>query len=379
MSAKTAHKDVGRETRGRYISSVDSIPQLSRAEKSELMEVAARFPFRANEYYLSLIDWDDPDDPIRKIIIPHPNELRSWGNIDVSDEESITVTRGLQHKYASTVLLLVTEMCGGFCRSCFRKRLFMENNREAGFDLDEAVDYISNHPEVNNVLITGGDPLVFSTSKLETIISAISKIEHVRIIRIGTKIPAFDPFRIIDDPSLPEMLRKYSLPGRRIHLMCHFDHPNELTDTSREGIKLMQQAGLICVNQSPISKGISDDPAVMAQLWNELSYMGIPQYYVFQNRPTVGNELFHIPLVKAYFSIEEARRRCSGLAKRAKYVMSHSTGKIEILGVDGNYIYMKYHRAKFSRDEQRFFVCHRDDDAYWLDQLEMIDSMQRTG
>lgn len=379
MSSKTAQKDVGRETRGQYVSYVDNIPQLSRTEKSELKEVAARFPFRANKYYLSLIDWNDPDDPIRKIIIPHSDELRTWGDLDASDERSITVTKGLQHKYASTVLLLVTEMCGGFCRYCFRKRLFMDDNRETGFDLDRAVDYISNHPEVNNVLITGGDPLVLSTSRLETIISAISKIEHVRIIRIGTKMPAFDPFRIIDDPSLPEMLGKYSLPDRRIHLMCHFDHPNELTDASREGIRLMQEAGLICVNQCPISRGISDNPAVMARLWNELSYMGIPQYYIFQNRPTAGNKPFHIPIVEAYFRIEDAKMRCSGLAKRVKFVMSHSTGKIEILGVDGNYIYMKYHRAKYYRDEQRLFVCFRDDDAYWLDQLELIDSVSRTG
>ncbi len=379
MTMKTACKDEGRVTRGKYVSNIDAIQQLSPTEKSEISNVTTRFQFRASKYYLSLIDWDDPDDPIRRIIVPHPNELQRWGDIDVSDESSVTVARGLQHKYASTVLLLVTEMCGGFCRFCFRKRLFMRGNNETRFDLDEAVKYISRHPEVNNVLITGGDPLILSTSKLEAIVSAISKIEHVRIIRIGTKIPAFDPFRIIDDPTLPQMLAKYSTPERRIHLMCHFDHPNELTDASREGIRIMQQAGVICVNQSPISRGISDDPEVMAQLWNELSYMGVPQYYVFLNRPTIGNKPFHVPIVEAYFLIEEARKHCSGLAKRAKFVMSHSTGKIEIVGVDGNYIYMKYHRAKYARDEQRFFVCHRDDDAYWLDQLEPIDSMQKTG
>jgi len=114
----------------------------------------------------------------------------------------------------------------------------------------------------------------------------------------------------------------------------------------------------------------------MAELWNELSYIGAPQYYVFQGRPTAGNKPFVVPIVEAYQKIEEAKRRCSGLAKRIKYVMSHASGKIEIVGLDNKYIYMKYHRARHRRNEGRFFVCHRDDNACWLDQLQPADNIR---
>ena len=111
----------------------------------------------------------------------------------------------------------------------------------------------------------------------------------------------------------------------------------------------------------------------MSKLWNELSYLGVPQYYMFQGRPTAGNEPFVVPIVEAYFKIEEAKLKCSGLAKRVRYVMSHESGKVEVVGVDRRFIYMKYHRAKHSRNEGRFFIFHRDDNAYWLDQLKPVN------
>jgi lysine 2,3-aminomutase len=267
----------------------------------------------------------------------------------------------------------VTESCGGFCRYCFRKRLFLSDIDEVTYDVYEGVEYIRNHPEVNNVLLTGGDPMFLSTARIKRILDALREIEHVKIIRIGTKMPAFNPYRFINDPELMRILKGHSHPDKRIYFMCHFDHPRELTGVCRESIRLLQQAGVICVNQNPILRGISDNPSVIAELWNELSYIGIPQYYVFQGRPTEGNEPFEIPIVEAYFKIEEAKKKCSGLAKRARYVMSHESGKIEIIGVDYNYIYLKYHRAKAAGDEQRLIVCYRDDQASWLDQLKPVD------
>jgi KamA family protein len=373
MTLTAAKTDVGRRKRNRYVLDVDDIPQLSPAEREEIRDVCSRFAFLSNEYYLSLIDWTDPDDPIRRLVIPCRQELTEWGSLDVSDEESITVRRGVQHKYATTVLLLVTEMCASFCRYCFRKRLFMAGNRETSCDVAEGIDYISRHPEVNNVLITGGDPMVLPTSRLRRILESLRAISSVRIIRIGTKMPAFDPFRFTDDPELLELIATHSRPDRRIYFVCHFDHPMELSKESRESIRVIQRAGAICVNQNPISRGISDDPAVMSELWNELSYIGVPQYYVFQNRPTIGNRPYRVPIVDAYFRIEEAKRKCSGLAKRAKYVMSHHSGKVEIVGVDDSFIYLKYHRAKHKEDEQRLMLCHRDDSAYWLDDLKPVE------
>lgn len=374
MTVKADHKTTGKGILPRYIFDVEDIPQLTDAEKAQLKEVTRFYAFRANEYYLGLIDWDDPADPIRRLVIPNVNELNEWGDLDACNESSITVRQGVQHKYASTVLLLVNEVCGSFCRYCFRKRIFMNGNDEATYDIDEGIEYIREHKEANNVLLTGGDPMVLPTHRLRKIISALREIEHVRIIRIGTKMPAFYPYRFINDPELMELFREYSLPDRRIYLVCHFDHPNELTPECHEGIRMVQEAGVICVNQNPIIRGVSDKPSVMTELWNELSYMGVPQYYVFQGRPTAGNEPFEIPIVEAYFKIEEAKRKCSGLAKRTKYVMSHESGKIEIAAVDNHYIYLHYHRAKNIADEQRFVVCHRDDDASWYDQLQPVNA-----
>lgn len=362
-----------KRTRARYILNIDRLTQLSEAERSRLREVARKYAFRTNDYYVSLIDWSDPNDPIRRLVIPHERELEEWGQLDASKEGKITVRKGVQHKYGSTVLLLVNEVCGAYCRYCFRKRLFMNDNDESTYDINPGLKYIREHPEVNNVLLTGGDPMILKTPKLEKIIATLREVDHVRIIRIGSKMPAFNPFRFLNDDTLMEMFRRYSKPDRRIYLMCHFDHPRELTPEAREAIHRVQAAGVICVNQNPIIRGISDDPEVMAELWNELSYMGISQYYMFQGRPTAGNEPYEVPIVEAYRKIEQAKKKCSGLAKRIKYCMSHESGKVEVIGVDHRHIYLKYHRAKHARDEQRLLVCHRDDEAYWLDQLKPID------
>lgn len=356
--------------RAKYILNIDRVSQLSPEEREKLKAVADKYAFRVNDYYLGLVNWDDPADPLRRLVIPDQSELAEWGALDASDEKAITVQRGVQHKYASTVLLLINEACGSYCRYCFRKRLFMNDNDEVNYDLSGGIQYINDHPEIDNVLLTGGDPLILQTPKIEELLGQLREIDHLKIIRFGTKMPAFNPFRFINDPDLLAALKRYSTPKKRIYFMLHFDHPNELTPESREGLRLLQETGVILINQSPIIRGISDDPDTMAKLWNELSYLGAPQYYVFQGRPTAGNSEFEVPIVESYFKIEEAKRQCSGLAKRLRYCMSHESGKVEILGVDDDYIYLKYHRAKDADNEQRIMVCLRNDQAYWLDQLE---------
>ena len=373
MSSSPPIKDgTEKRKRAKYILKIDKLPGLSDAERVKLKEVAKKFAFRTNDYYVSLIDWKDRNDPISRLVIPDERELNEWGILDASNEEAITVEKGVQHKYGTTVLLLVNEVCGAYCRYCFRKRLFMNDNDEVTYDISGGLEYIRNHPEVSNVLLTGGDPMILQTPKLEKIFASLREIDHLKIIRIGSKMPAFNPFRFTNDPALMELFKKYSTPEKRIYMMCHYDHPRELTAESREAVAMLIDAGVICVNQNPIIRGISDDPDVMAELWNELSYMGVPQYYVFQGRPTEGNEPFEVPIVEAYQKIEKAKKKCSGLSKRLKYAMSHESGKIEIVGVDERHIYLKYHRAKSARDEQRMIVCHRDDKAYWLDQLKPI-------
>lgn len=365
-----------KKRRARYILNLDKIPQLSEQERKDLKEVSKRYVFRANDYYLNLIDWDNPNDPIRQLVIPRAEELNEWGKLDASDEEAITVERGVQHKYDSTALLLVNEVCGAYCRYCFRKRLFMNDNDEVTYNIEPGLKYIREHKEITNVLLTSGDPMILQTPKLEKIFAALREIDHLKIIRIGTKMPAFNPFRFTKDDSLIELFKKYSTADKRIYMMCHYDHPVELTAESKEAIDKIISAGVICVNQNPIIGGISDDSKVMADLWNELSFMGVPQYYVFQGRPTAGNLVFEVLIVESYFKVEEAKKMCSGLGKRVKYVMSHESGKVEILGIDDRHIYLKYHRAKNIVDDQRLIICHRDDNAYWLDQLRPINGFE---
>ena len=354
----------------KYLTKLEQIPQLTESEREEMQKVNDKFVFRTNDYYQSLIDWDDPNDPIKRIIMPDVEELNEWGELDASNEEKYTKVHGLEHKYTSTALLLVNEVCAAYCRFCFRKRLFMNENDEVTKDISQGLEYIKNNKEINNVLLTGGDPLILSTSKLEPIIQQLREIDHVKIIRIGTKVPAFNPFRIINDPSLLEMFRKYSTAQKKIYIMAHFNHPRELTSQAIEGLNALMDSGVTLVNQTPMVKGVNDDPDVLAELFSKLSFIGVPPYYVFLCRPTLGNEAYSIPVEKGYEIFEKSRIRCSGLAKRARLVMSHESGKIEVVGMTDDQIFFKYARAANSEDNARFLAFYRNPDANWFDDYE---------
>ena len=351
----------------KYLTKLEQIPQLTESEREEMQQVNDKFVFRTNDYYQSLIDWDDPKDPIKRIIMPDVEELNEWGELDASNEEKYTKVHGLEHKYTSTALLLVNEVCAAYCRFCFRKRLFMNENDEVTKDISQGLEYIKNNKEINNVLLTGGDPLILSTSKLEPIIQQLREIDHVKIIRIGTKVPAFNPFRIINDPSLLEMFRKYSTAQKKIYIMAHFNHPRELTSQAIEGLNALMDSGVTLVNQTPMVKGVNDDPDVLAELFSKLSFIGVPPYYVFLCRPTLGNEAYSVPVEKGYEIFEKSRIRCSGLAKRARLVMSHETGKIEVAGMTDDQIFFKYARAANSEDNARFLIFNKNPDAMWFD------------
>ena len=369
------HEDApgkGRQ-RVKYVKKLAQLEHLTAEQRDRLGPVADRYVFRANDYYLGLIDWDDPHDPIRQLIIPREEELLEWGTLDASNEQAVTVAQGVQHKYTDTVLLLCNEVCGAYCRYCFRKRLFMDENDEATNDVSDGLRYIAAHPEVSNVLLTGGDPLLMSTRRLVEIFEALRGIPHVQVIRIGSKMPAFDPYRILNDTELQAAFRTYSTPTQRIYLMAHFDHPKELTDDAIRGIDTCIRNGIICVNQCPLIKGVNDDPAILAELYSKLSYIGCPPYYLFQGRPTAGNEPYEVPIVQGWSMFQTALTRGSGLARRARYCMSHETGKIEIVGINDEHMYLRYHQAKSQSDLGRFFVCRRNDQAYWMDQLEVLD------
>jgi L-lysine 2,3-aminomutase len=206
-----------------------------------------------------------------------------------------------------------------------------------------------------------------STRLLEGIIERVREIDHVKIIRIGSKMPAFNPFRIIDDPALPAMLEKYSTPERRIYVMCHFNHPRELTPEATKALAILQRAGVVTVNQTPLVAGVNDDPAVLAELFRKCSFVGVPPYYVFQCRPTLGNRLYSVHLERAYRVFEAAKSTVSGLAKRARFVLSHETGKLEVVALTRRLVIFKYHRAADAAMSGRVLVFGRNPAARWLD------------
>lgn len=358
----------------KYITSIDKVEGLSQEEKDKLRPITEKYVFRANDYYLGLINWDDPNDPIRKLVIPNEGELQEYGRWDASDEVTNYVVPGCQHKYRTTALLIVSEVCGSYCRYCFRKRLFRKDVKEAMADVTPGIEYIRQHPEINNVLLTGGDSLILATKKLRMIIEALREIDHVKIIRLGSKMPVFNPMRIYEDEELLDLIREYSTPEKRIYVMAHVNHPRELTPQALRAFEVLHQAGAIVVNQSPVLRGINDDPVVLGELLDKLSWAGVTPYYFFINRPVAGNSDFVLPLKDVYRIVEEAKARTSGLGKRVRLAMSHTSGKIEILAIENGKAYLKYHQ---SRDDEygKFMVLDCPDDATWFDDLPGSENM----
>ncbi|WP_127580387.1 KamA family radical SAM protein [Paenibacillus koleovorans] len=352
----------------KYITDIGKLTHIPESERNRLRAITDKFVFRVNDYYLGLIDWNDPDDPIRKLVIPNEEELLEYGRWDASDEDTNYVVPGCQHKYKSTALLLVSEVCGAYCRYCFRKRLFRNDVKESTADVEQGLDYIANHPEISNVLLTGGDSLILAASKLRSILHRLREIDHVRIIRLGSKIPVFNPMRIYEDDALLETIRAYSTPEKRIYVMCHINHPREITPEAVRGFQALHEAGAILVNQTPILRGINADPHILGELLDKLSWAGVTPYYFFINRPVAGNRSFVLPLREVYAIVEKAKSLTSGLGKRVRLSMSHTSGKIEILSIENGKAYLKYHQ---SRENQygKFMVLDCPEDAAWFDDL----------
>lgn len=352
----------------KYITDINKITEIPEHERQKLQQITDKFVFRVNEYYLKLINWNDPHDPIKKLVIPNEGELSEYGRWDASDEDTNYVVPGCQHKYGTTALLIVSEVCGAYCRYCFRKRLFRNDVKEAMSDVSAGIEYIAQHPEINNVLLTGGDSLILATPKLEMILEQLRAIDHVKIIRLGSKIPVFNPMRIYEDVKLLELIKKHSSADKRIYVMAHINHPREITPEAKRGFEALHQAGAIVVNQTPILRGINDNADVLAELLDRLSWAGVTPYYFFINRPVAGNRDFVLPLEKVYQLVEEAKSKTSGLGKRIRLSMSHTSGKVEILAIEDGKAYLKYHQ---SRDNQygKFMVLDCPSDAAWFDDL----------
>lgn len=352
----------------KYITNIDQIEGIPQDQREKLKKITEKYVFRVNEYYLKLIDWNDPNDPIRKLVIPNEGELAEYGRWDASDEDTNYAVPGCQHKYGTTALLMVSEVCGAYCRYCFRKRLFRNDIKEVMNDVDPGIEYIANTPEINNVLLTGGDPLILATKKLRQIIERLRAIDHVKIIRLGSKMPVFNPMRIYEDPEFLELIREYSTPEKRIYVMAHINHPREITEEAIKGFNALHDAGAIVVNQTPVLKGINDDPIVLGELLDRLSWAGVTPYYFFINRPVAGNNDFVLSLEEAYTIVEQAKALTSGLGKRVRLSMSHTSGKIEILAIEDGKAYLKYHQSR-DKEYGKFMVLDCPKNAAWFDDL----------
>ena len=356
----------------KYINKLEKLEHLSEEEVEQLKPVAEEYAFRTNDYYNSLIDWDDPDDPLRRLIVPQTDELINWGELDASGEKSYQPVEGLEHKYNSTALLLCNDVCAAYCRFCFRKRLFQNDNDEVVKDVSQGIEYIRKNKIITNVLLTGGDPLVMSTKRLEVIFEQLSAIDHVKIIRIGTKIPGFNPFRITQDESLVDLIERYS-KKLRIYVMAHFNLERELTDEAILSLDMVRHAGASVVNQTPIIRGINDSSEELRNLFNKLSFIGVQPYYIFSCRPTAGNKSFAVPVEKAYQIFQEAKVENSGLANTARFVMSHKAGKVEVVGLTDDNIILKYHNMHDNRLNGDILICKRNPEGYWFDDFAVIN------
>jgi lysine 2,3-aminomutase len=360
------------------ICSVKQLPiyaDLSSDEKEQLARVVQVHPMRVSPYYMSLINWGDPRDPIRKIAVPSLEELNLDGVYDTSGEAENTKMPGLQHKYAETALILATNRCATYCRHCFRKRLVGLPTEEIVSRFEDAADYIAKHEEINNVLISGGDPLVLSNEVIETFLEALAKIDHLSFIRFGSRTPVTLPSRF-SDPELLALFKKYSQIDRRLYVVTQFNHPREITPQSLAAVSSLLKAGVLLSNQTVLLRDVNDDPNTLATLMNRLVSIGVTPYYVFQCRPVKRVKThFQVPICEGVRIVEKAKAKCNGHSKRFKYVMSHKTGKIEILGIIDGEIYFKYHEAKNRENLGVMFKRRVDEKAGWLDDFRMNDGL----
>ena len=352
------------------IHSIDDFLQvvsLSPEERVRMESILDSAPMLVTPYYLSLIDFSDENDPIAKIALPSFGEADRSGSYDTSGEGDNTVVTGLQHKYEETALMLSTSRCAMYCRHCFRKRLVGIHDKDSVQNMEEVRAYILAHPEIKNVLVSGGDALMNSNEDLRHILDALIDIKHLDFIRLATRTPVTLPQRITEDGELIEMLASYN-ERKQLFVVTQFDHPREITPESTAAVKAILGLGIPVRNQTVLLKGINDDPQVLGALLSALPSIGVEPYYVFQCRPVSGvKSSFQVPLRKGVEIIEEARGMQNGIAKSFRYCMSHVSGKIEIVGnLDGGKMLFKYYEAKDRSQLGQLFIEDIAQDQAWL-------------
>ena len=357
----------------RNISDLKEFLNLTGKEAEALQSIAEKYPICIPSYYLNLIDRNNPKDPIRKMCVPDRMEFSEGGRKDTSGEAENTVVQGMQHKYRQTALILSTNQCSMYCRHCFRKRMVGLSSEETASYLPAMAEYVRNHPEIDNILVSGGDAFLNSDRLIEEYLKYFSEIPHIRFIRFGTRTPVTLPQRITqDDGELTDLLAGYG-KKKQIMIVTQFNHPRELTEQSVAAVRMLQESGCIVRNQTVLLRGVNDGADVLAELMNSLTACGIMPYYLFQCRPVEGvKNQFQVPFLQAVRIVDAAKARMNGSAKGFRYVLSHPTGKIEVIGTAGDEeVIFKYHQAKSDSDQARIFVEKTGPDQCWLDEISI--------
>lgn len=367
------------------VETLKQIVKLTKTEEKAIEKCLGHLRMAITPYYATLIDPQDPNCPIRKQAIPTESELidAQADMIDPLHEGKDSPIPGLTHRYPDRVLLLMTDQCSMYCRHCTRRRLAGNTDRIYSKEqIEKAIDYIRNTPEVRDVLLSGGDALCVSDERIDWILQKLREIPHVEIIRIGTRTPVVLPQRITKE--LISIIRKY----HPIWLNTHFNHPKEITLESKKAIALLADAGIPLGNQSVLLKGVNDCPDLMKKLVHELVKMRIRPYYLYQCDLSTGIEHFRTPVSKGVEIIERLRGHTSGFAVPTfvvdapggggkipvgpNYVLSHSPDKIILRNYEGVIASYQEPKQQFSEDHDCKY-CNKDEDKVSIGLGKLLD------
>jgi lysine 2,3-aminomutase len=277
---------------------------------SKFKRLIEEFQFAVTPYYLSLIDWYDPEDPIRKQCIPDLKELdyQIVGDVDPLEEEEDSQAPGLVHRYPDRVLAVVTNACSMYCRHCTRKRIWHEGESvRSKLELLKMLEYVRATTEIREVIVSGGDPLTMNMELLDWFLGELQRISHVEVLRIGTRVPVVLPMRITDE--LVKMLAKH----RPLWVNTQFNHPKEITPEAQDACDRLLCAGIPVSNQSVLLRGINDSVDIMRRLCHALQRISVRPYYIYQCDPVVGVEHFRTSVWKGIEIIETMRGYTGGL------------------------------------------------------------------
>ncbi|HVP21822.1 MAG TPA: lysine 2,3-aminomutase [Anaerolineaceae bacterium] len=293
------------------LNSVDDFGKVLSLTESERKALATQGLFRVDitPYFVSLIDPDDPNDPIRKQVVPSTSEIAPFTGMmeDSLAEDRHSPVPGLVHRYPDRVLMLVTTQCASYCRYCTRSRIVGDPSATfSRSEFEAQIDYLKRTPEVRDVLLSGGDPLVLAPKLLEELLGRLREIPHIEIIRIGTRVPVFMPMRVTDD--LCDMLQKY----HPLWMNIHVNHPNEISAELAQAADKLTRAGIPLGNQSVLLAGINDCVHIQRKLVQDLVRIRVRPYYLYQCDLVEGAGHFRTPVAKGIEIIEGLRGHTSG-------------------------------------------------------------------